>query len=358
MSKKIMSVVFAIFMLASLCVVGMSSASAAYASVKVGSGEVGAKAGDEVHLVLTVDNLDGHYGVNGQIQVYFDNTKMTFVVPGRNDTNTYPAIPVVVPNYDQDGKFTDGNLMGLHFNYSDLNGYDFEGNDGVICNYTFKVTEDIEDLTAAFKVDVDTFSVYDKAGDPYNNKEIQGGGHTNIAVEGNMDAYFTAYVNGGTWNPTPATIDTSALEALIATAKAEAAKSDVYTAESIAALNEVIAAAEAVSANPESQAAVDAQVVALQAAVDALVLIEEPTQEPSESEPTQEPSESEPTQEPSETEPTTATEPSETTAPTTAAPTTEAPEAPQTGEASTAVVLMVVAIMAAGVVIFARKKTV
>ena len=134
----------------------------------------------------------------------------------------------------------------------------------------------------------------------------------------------------------PVEINTTALEALIADAKALAAKTDVYTAESIAALNDAITDAEAVAANPESQDQVDAQVAALQTAMDALVTIDS-SEEPSSS--SEEPSSS-------SEEPSSSNEPA----------TTEKPEAPQTGEASTAVALMVVAIMAAGVVIFARKK--
>lgn len=380
MSKKIMSVMLAIFMLASLCVVGFTSASAVINTGYVvptvtGSGEVGAKAGDEVHVILRVSNLEGRYGVNGEINTYFDNTKLEFVKPSRADmAKVLPAVTSgYMTNYNQDGAFIDKNgLMGLHVNFSSLDGYDYASHDGVVINYTFKALTDIENLNDVVYMDIVCLGIYDKAGDPFGNSEIQAGGYTNVATADNFGNYGSVSTNGGTWNPTatepPVQIDVTALVARIADAKALAAKTDVYTAESIAALNDAITAAEAVAANPESQDQVDAQVAALQSAMDALVTIgssEEPTtttddtEEPTTTDATEEPTSTDATEEPTSTDATENTTASDTTAATTtAAATTEKPSAPQTGEASTAVALMVVAIMAAGVVIFARKKAV
>lgn len=76
------------------------------------------------------------------------------------------------------------------------------------------------------------------------------------------------------------TADKAELEKVLNTAKTEAAKTDVYTPESIAALNAAIEAAQAVYDDPEaSQSNVDAQVTALEAAVNALEEIEIPVPE-------------------------------------------------------------------------------
>ena len=411
MSKKIMSVMLAIFMLASLCVVGLTSASAANTGYIVptvtGEGEKGAKAGDEVHVILKVSNLDGRYGVNGEINTYFDDTKLEFVKPTTDAeiSAIAPAVAEYVPNFNLDGTFKDSNgYMGVHINFSSATkGYNYEAHDGVVVDYTFKALTDIENLNDAVYMDIVCLGIFDAAGSPMISGNYN---YTNVATADNFGNYGSVSTNGGTWNPTateppvqidvtalvariadakalaaktdvytaesiaalndaitaaeavaanpesqdqvdaqvaalqsamdalekvqgPVEINTTALEALIADAKALAAKTDVYTAESIAALNDAITDAEAVAANPESQDQVDAQVAALQTAMDALVTIDS-SEEPSSS----------------SEEPSSSNEPA----------TTEKPEAPQTGEASTAVALMVVAIMAAGVVIFARKK--
>ena len=411
MSKKIMSVMLAIFMLASLCVVGFTSASAANTGYIVptvtGEGEKGAKAGDEVHVILKVSNLDGRYGVNGEINTYFDDTKLEFVKPTTDAeiSAIAPAVAEYVPNFNLDGTFKDSNgYMGVHINFSSATkGYNYEAHDGVVVDYTFKALTDIENLNDAVYMDIVCLGIFDAAGSPMISGNYN---YTNVATADNFGNYGSVSTNGGTWNPTateppvqidvtalvariadakalaaktdvytaesiaalndaitaaeavaanpesqdqvdaqvaalqsamdalekvqgPVEINTTALEALIADAKALAAKTDVYTAESIAALNDAITDAEAVAANPESQDQVDAQVAALQTAMDALVTIDS-SEEPSSS----------------SEEPSSSNEPA----------TTEKPEAPQTGEASTAVALMVVAIMAAGVVIFARKK--
>ncbi len=418
MSKKIMSVMLAIFMLASLCVVGFTSASAANTGYIVptvtGEGEKGAKAGDEVHVILKVSNLDGRYGVNGEINTYFDDTKLEFVKPTTDAeiSAIAPAVAEYVPNFNLDGTFKDSNgYMGVHINFSSATkGYNYEAHDGVVVDYTFKALTDIENLNDAVYMDIVCLGIFDAAGSPMISGNYN---YTNVATADNFGNYGSVSTNGGTWNPTateppvqidvtalvariadakalaaktdvytaesiaalndaitaaeavaanpesqdqvdaqvaalqsamdalekvqgPVEINTTALEALIADAKALAAKTDVYTAESIAALNDAITDAEAVAANPESQDQVDAQVAALQTAMDALVTIDS-SEEPSSS--SEEPSSS-------SEEPSSSNEPA----------TTEKPEAPQTGEASTAVALMVVAIMAAGVVIFARKK--
>lgn len=74
-----------------------------------------------------------------------------------------------------------------------------------------------------------------------------------------------------------ATVDKTALAAKIEEAAAEAAKTDVYTEESITALKAAIETAQAVYDNPEAaQADVNEQVNALEAAINALEVIPEP----------------------------------------------------------------------------------
>lgn len=72
-------------------------------------------------------------------------------------------------------------------------------------------------------------------------------------------------------NPAPKPVDKKELAALIGTAKTEAAKEGVYTAQSLEALAAAITAAERVASDDAAvQDAVDAQVTALQAALDGL----------------------------------------------------------------------------------------
>ena len=71
--------------------------------------------------------------------------------------------------------------------------------------------------------------------------------------------------------PVEPTVDKTKLEALIETAQAEAAKTDTYTEDSLAALEDAIDAAQAVVDDAEAtQEDVDAQLTALQAAIDEL----------------------------------------------------------------------------------------
>ena len=75
------------------------------------------------------------------------------------------------------------------------------------------------------------------------------------------------------------TADKAELEKVLNTAKTEAAKTDVYTPESIVALNAAIEEAQAVYDKAEaSQSEVDAQVTALREAIDALEKLPEPPQ--------------------------------------------------------------------------------
>lgn len=74
-------------------------------------------------------------------------------------------------------------------------------------------------------------------------------------------------------------VNKEALAEAIAKAEKEAAKTDVYTADSIAALNEAIADAKEVYGDESAeQEQVDAQVAALEAAIEALVKLPEPPQ--------------------------------------------------------------------------------
>lgn len=74
-------------------------------------------------------------------------------------------------------------------------------------------------------------------------------------------------------------VNKEALAEAIAKAEEEAAKADVYTAESIAALEEAIADAKEVYGDESAeQEQVDAQVAALEAAIEALVKLPEPPQ--------------------------------------------------------------------------------
>ena len=74
-------------------------------------------------------------------------------------------------------------------------------------------------------------------------------------------------------------VNKEALAEAIAKAEEEAAKTDVYTAESIAALEEAIADAKEVYGDESAeQEQVDAQVAALEAAIEALVKLPEPPQ--------------------------------------------------------------------------------
>ncbi|MGI6264862.1 MAG: dockerin type I domain-containing protein [Acutalibacteraceae bacterium] len=97
----------------------------------------------------------------------------------------------------------------------------------------------------------------------------------NLSFVFNDSEAGTVYLDGVQFGITPAigedTPDLTALAAAVAAAKAEAAKTDVYTAESIATLNGVIDAAQAVLADPAAtQAQIDAANAALDQAIAAL----------------------------------------------------------------------------------------
>ena len=393
MSKKIMSVMLAIFMLASLCVVGLTSASAAdmYNPGYRMTGETGgnnyAKAGDTITVTLSV-NTNGRYSINAQMELFYDNTKLQFV----EDTeevlwpNLYVAGNSFVYNFNYsaaDAPFA----TGIHFNYSTLKGVDLTNGKEMMYQYKFKVLEDVNNLNELFCQEFHVFSLYNAAGKP-----TQGDPYTDVIADDNSgltDGVTASLVISGGY--APVVIDTAALEALIAEANTYV-ENGGYTADSIEALKDAIAAAEAVVAAPESQDQVDDQVVALQAAIDNLVLVpgavdtreleklvaeakelvekdgytEESVAALKDAIAAAEAVLAAPESQEKVDEQLKALQaaidglkevddtPVEST--TTEQATTEKPEAPQTGEASTAVALMVVAIMAAGVVIFARKK--
>ena len=465
MSKKIMSVMLAIFMLASLCVVGLTSASAAdmYNPGYRMTGETGgnnyAKAGDTITVTLSV-NTNGRYSINAQMELFYDNTKLQFV----EDTeevlwpNLYVAGNSFVYNFNYsaaDAPFA----KGIHFNYSTLKGVDLTNGKEMMYQYKFKVLEDVNNLNELFCQEFHVFSLYNAAGKPTQgdpstdvvaddnsgltdgvtaslvisggyapvvidtaalealiaeaNTYVENGGYTADSIEALKAAIaaaeavvaapesqekvdeqlkaLQAAIDALEKEQGPVEIDTTALEALIADAK-EYAEKDIYTEESVAALKDAIAAAEAVVAAPESQEKVDEQLKALQAAIDNLVLVpgavdtreleklvaeakelvekdgytEESVAALKDAIAAAEAVLAAPESQEKVDEQLKALQaaidglkevddtPVEST--TTEQATTEKPEAPQTGEASTAVALIVVAIMAAGVVIFARKK--
>lgn len=335
MSKKIMSVMLAIFMLASLCVVGFTSASAAsqyYEGYRMWGNTNGnnyAEAGDTITVELIV-NTNDRYSLNAQMELFFDETKLELVE--KSDEEMWPNLPSAVlftnTNYRDDrAPFS----RGIHVNYSVLKGIDLTGSKNLFYRYTFTALEDINNLDELFCQEFHSFTLFNETGKP-----SQGDPSTDVVAEdksGLIEGVTASLViSGGSQEPTdptdPTDINTAELEALIAEARALAEQGG-FTDEEIAALNEAIAAAEAVAGNPESQAQVLEQIKALKEAMDKLA---------------------------GTTEETTTAEETTAEETTTAPATTEKPEAPQTGEASTAVALMVVAIMAAGVVIFARKK--
>ena len=463
MSKKIMSVMLAIFMLASLCVVGLTSASAAsqyYPGYRMWGNTNGnnyAEAGDTITVELTV-NTNDRYSVNVQTELFFDETKLELVE--KSDEEMWPNLPSAVlytnTNYRDDrAPFS----RGIHVNYSVLKGIDLTGSKNLFYRYTFTALEDINNLDELFCQEFHVFTLFNETGKPSQgdpstdvvaddnsgltdgvtaslvisggyapvvidtaalealiaeaNTYVENGGYTADSIEALKAAIaaaeavvaapesqekvdeqlkaLQAAIDALEKEQGPVEIDTTALEALIADAK-EYAEKDIYTEESVAALKDAIAAAEAVVAAPESQDQVDAQVVALQAAIDNLVLVpgavdtreleklvaeakelvekdgytEESVAALKDAIAAAEAVLAAPESQEKVDEQLKALQaaidglkevddtPVEST--TKEQATTEKPEAPQTGEASTAVALMVVAIMAAGVVIFARKK--
>lgn len=213
-------------------------------------------AGDEINYYL--DIKDDNWFANGQYEITFDNTVLDFVV--NDDSITYPVITAagvsVVDNVVDNGDGT----STIYFNFSTTNGVSFEEL-GKVFDFYFTVKADAApgNYTVDTKI-VETY-VFSTPGQPDGSSYDM----TNVYNEetGELDVQESNLVTE------IKDIDTSALEALIAEAKALAAE-EGYTEESIAALNDAIAAAEAVAADPQSQDQVDAAVKALQAAMDAV----------------------------------------------------------------------------------------
>lgn len=213
-------------------------------------------AGDEINHYLNIK--DDNWFANGQYEITFNNTVLDLVV--NDDAITYPVITAagvsVVDNVVDNGDGT----STIYFNFSTTNGVSFEEL-GKVFDFYFTVKEDAApgNYTVDTKI-VETY-VFSTPGQPDGSSYDM----TNVYDE----ETGTLNVEESNLVTEIKDIDTSALEALIAEAKALAAE-EGYTEESIAALNEAIAAAEAVAADPQSQDQVDAAVKALQAAMDAV----------------------------------------------------------------------------------------
>ena len=213
-------------------------------------------AGDEINHYLNIK--DDNWFANGQYEITFNNTVLDLVV--NDDSITYPVITAagvsVVDNVVDNGDGT----STIYFNFSTTNGVSFEEL-GKVFDFYFTVKEDAApgNYTVDTKI-VETY-VFSTPGQPDGTSYDM----TNVYDE----ETGTLNVEESNLVTEIKDIDTSALEALIAEAKALAAE-EGYTEESIAALNEAIAAAEAVAADPQSQDQVDAAVKALQAALDAV----------------------------------------------------------------------------------------
>ena len=213
-------------------------------------------AGDEINHYLNIK--DDNWFANGQYEITFNNTVLDLVV--NDDAITYPVITAagvsVVDNVVDNGDGT----STIYFNFSTTKGVSFEEL-GKVFDFYFTVKEDAApgNYTVDTKI-VETY-VFSTPGQPDGSSYDM----TNVYDE----ETGTLNVEESNLVTEIKDIDTSALEALIAEAKALAAE-EGYTEESIAALNEAIAAAEAVAADPQSQDQVDAAVKALQAAMDAV----------------------------------------------------------------------------------------
>lgn len=212
-------------------------------------------AGDEINYYLNIK--DDNWFANGQYEITFNNTVLDLVV--NDDSITYPVITAagvsVVDNVVNNGDGT----STIYFNFSTLQGVSFEEL-GKVFDFYFTVKEDAApgNYTVDTKI-VETY-VFSTPGQPDGSSYDM----TNVYKEtGELDVQESNLVTE------IKDIDTSALEALIAEAKALAAE-EGYTEESITALNDAIKAAEAVAADPQSQDQVDAAVKALQAAMDAV----------------------------------------------------------------------------------------
>lgn len=213
-------------------------------------------AGDEINHYLNIK--DDNWFANGQYEITFNNTVLDLVV--NDDSITYPVITAagvsVVDNVVDNGDGT----STIYFNFSTLQGVSFEEL-GKVFDFYFTVKEDAApgNYTVDTKI-VETY-VFSTPGQPDGSSYDM----TNVYNEetGELDVQESNLVTE------IKDIDTSALEALIAEAKALAAE-EGYTEESITALNDAIKAAEAVVADPQSKDQVDAEVKALQAAMDAV----------------------------------------------------------------------------------------
>lgn len=213
-------------------------------------------AGDEINHYLNIK--DDNWFVNGQYEITFNNTVLDLVV--NDDSITYPVITAAgVSVFDNVVDNGDGTST-IYFNFSTLQGVSFEEL-GKVFDFYFTVKEDAApgNYTVDTKI-VETY-VFSTPGQPDGSSYDM----TNVYNEetGKLDVQESNLVTK------IKDIDTSALEALIEEATALAAK-EGYTEESITALNDAIKAAEAVVADPQSQDQVDAEVKALQAAMDAV----------------------------------------------------------------------------------------
>ena len=279
-------------------------------------------AGDEINHYLNIK--DDNWFANGQYEITFNNTVLDLVV--NDDSITYPVITAAgVSVFDNVVDNGDGTST-IYFNFSTLQGVSFEEL-GKVFDFYFTVKEDAApgNYTVDTKI-VETY-VFSTPGQPdgssydmtnvYNEEtgklDVQGSNLvTKIkdidtsalkalieeakaleAKEGytaeSVQALTAAIAHAKTVAEAPESVqavadeitalqaainglvvDTAALKALIEEAKELAAK-EGYTAESIAALNAAIAAAEAVVKNPTVED-VKAQLEALKAAMDGLVV--------------------------------------------------------------------------------------
>jgi len=277
-------------------------------------------AGDEINHYL--NTKDDNWFVNGQYEITFNNTVLDLVVNA--DSITYPVITAAgVSVFDNVVDNGDGTST-IYFNFSTLQGVSFEEL-GKVFDFYFTVKEDAApgNYTVDTKI-VETY-VFSTPGQPdgssydmtnvYNEEtgklDVQGSnlvtkikdidtsalkalieeatalaekeGYTAESVQ----ALTAAIAHAKTVAEAPESVqavadeitalqaaidglvvDTAALTARIAEAKVLAEK-EGYTAESIAALNAAIAAAEAVVKNPTVEN-VKAQLEALKAAMDAV----------------------------------------------------------------------------------------
>lgn len=212
-------------------------------------------AGNEINHYLNIK--DDNWFANGQYEITFNNTVLDLVV--NDDSITYPVITAagvsVVDNVVDNGDGT----STIYFNFSTLQGVSFEEL-GKVFDFYFTVKEDAApgNYTVDTKI-VETY-VFSTQGQPDGSSYDM----TNVYNEetGKLDVQESNLVTE------IKDIDTSALEALIAEAKALAAE-EGYTEESITALNDAIKAAEAVVKNPTVEN-VKAQLEALKAAMDAV----------------------------------------------------------------------------------------